>query len=93
MCATSQIYDYGQKTLPAQPWWNQLGPAVIGPDNDILKELREQREILQRFIAMVEAARLFDRAAKEPDCEQPTKAALMDQVMERLAKIEKALGL
>jgi hypothetical protein len=42
---------------------------------------------------MVEQAKEFDKATKQPDCEDPKKAEFMREVLDRLAAIEKRLGI
>ena len=92
MCAVSQISDYGQRRFPQTDWWpNQIPQGTTDPH--ILEELRQQREMLEKFMKLVEAAKVFDAVAKEPDCEDPAKADFIKQVEDRLQRIEKAIGL
>lgn len=85
MCATSAVFDYGYLN---PPWPSRdYGMTVpITPAAD-----REAVEAIKKFIAMIEAAKEFDAAAKQPDCTDPKKASFMDEVLHRLAAIEKRL--
>lgn len=44
------------------------------------------------FKKLVEGAKEFDKKTGQPDCEDPAKADLLRQIMERLERIEKRLG-
>lgn len=55
-------------------------------------ELAELRQLIADFKEAIAAAKTVDRLTKQPDCEDPGKAKLIDRVAElekRLAKLEK----
>lgn len=89
MCAVSAVMDYGMRhppwqfyppTVPSMP----MAPPQPFPDP-------EAAEALKKFMKMVEAAKEFDAASKQPDCEDPKKMEFMKQVLDRLDAIEKRL--
>jgi hypothetical protein len=86
MCTTSMIYDHGYQHKPwdapaPAPYWNQQ------PFPD-----REAAEAIKRFLKLLDAAKEYDKATGQPDCEDPKKAAFMTEVLDRLAAIEKRLA-
>lgn len=84
MCAVSMIMDYGRTNPP----WQQLpGPLYPQPLPD-----DEAREAIKKFIALVEAAKKYDAETGQPHCEDPEKAKFEQEVLRRLAEIEKRLG-
>lgn len=46
----------------------------------------------QRLMEMIEAAKKFDTANKEPDCEDPQKVEFLKQIIDRLEKIENRIS-
>lgn len=97
MCATSAILDYGYRNPPWYDHWQPL-PAPINPfplpqqpQPIILPDL-EAREAIKKFLEMLEAAKAFDKATKQPECEDPKKAEFEKKVLDRLDAIEKRLA-
>lgn len=87
MCVTSMIYDYGQRNPP----WQQITPwPGIYPGSPLPDQ--QAREAMQKFLDLIQNAKEYDRAAKQPDCEDPKKAEFMQQILDRLDAIEKRLG-
>lgn len=83
MCAVSMVYDYG-RTNP--PWQNPLGPSPMPlPDTQV-------EDAIKRYLKLIEDAKEYDRATKQPDCEDPEKAKFMKEVLDRLDAIEKRLA-
>ena len=86
MCAYSAMGDYWQQRLPEKPYYpaihpyiNQqiLQPQVSRAEFDALKkDMEELKKLLK-------AAKDFDEAAGEPDCETDEKVALI----RKLAKL------
>lgn len=87
MCSTSAIMDYGSSSPDFQRHLQQPFNPFHAPKTD-----NEAVDAIKRFIKLVDAARDFDRAAGEPDCEDPKKFEFMQQVLDRLTAIEKRLG-
>lgn len=92
MCATSAILDYGMHHKPWEnfPVYPYPFPAPI-PPLQLLPDL-EACEAIKKFMDLLEAAKNFDRATKQADCEDPQKAAFEDEMRNRLSEIEKRLS-
>lgn len=93
MCVVSNVFDhydpiipnpYVPAPTPASPnvgtlaWW----PAI---------DVTELRTLIEDFKQAVAAAKIVDRLTKQPDCEDPDKAKLLDRVAElekRIAVLE-----
>ena len=89
MCVSSMIYDYGRQNPPWQnpaPWPNSFPVTVPSPLPD-----REAADAIKKFLKLLEDAKEYDRATKQPDCEDPEKSKFMIEVLDRLAAIEKRL--
>jgi len=83
MCAVSMVFDYGYKNPP----WNwPTYPNQPLPDSDAWKSIK-------KYLEMIEKAKEFDEASKQPNCEDPKKAEFMEEVLKRLDAIEKRLKL
>lgn len=78
MCFTSAVFDQYQQYIPQPQQW-QPTPSWPTP--------AELRELIDSFNRAFEAAKTFDRLTKQPDCEDPDKAKLLD----RIALLEKRL--
>lgn len=52
-------------------------------------EFWNERESLEAFQRLIEEAKRFDQITKQPDCEDPKKAEVLKDVLERLAALEK----
>lgn len=59
------------------------GRERIGPNQWDLESIR-------LYFELIEAAKKFDKAAKEPDCEDPQKARIIDDLKRRVAALEAA---
>lgn len=51
------------------------------------------RQTYRQFVQIVDQAKKFDDATGQPHCEDPNKIALLQRIEERLARIEKRVGL
>ena len=82
-------YNFPQTPEPKVDWATIFAEAQNGAE---LKELREAvesaRKLIAEFKEALEAAKVVDRATKQPDCADPEKAKLE----ERVAAIEKILS-
>jgi hypothetical protein len=82
MCNVSAVFDQYQPVFPeTYPYPQHPVPYT----ND------ELRELIESFKQALEAAKKFDRITKQPDCEDPDKAKLLDRVADlerRLDAIE-----
>lgn len=98
MCVVSMVMDDFNKrfypwiqTIPSQPIGVQPFPAV-NPFVAITPiELSEIRQLIREFREAVAAAKTVDRLTKQPDCEDPEKAKLLERVATleaRLSKLE-----
>lgn len=89
MCVVSMVMDYGRQhepwtsPVPQAPGFYPYVPAVL-PDP-------VAREAIIKFIELVEAAKKFDAASGQPNCEDPNKIKFEAEVLGRLAEIEKRL--
>jgi len=85
MCAVSYVGDYWQTTLPKKYYWEDIQPFVHQPyapnppaiskeDFDALKkDVEELKKLLK-------AAKAYDEAVGEPDCEMEDKVALIKKI-------------
>ena len=88
MCTTSTIYDYG-RTNP--PWLAPNYPNAV-PYVPTLPDL-DAHDAIKRFLKLLDAAKNYDEATGQKDCETPEKASFMAEILARLAAIEKKLGI
>ena len=92
MCMTSMVYDYGRQNPP----WQNPDPGFTNPNHyrNPLQDLNdfEAREAIKRFLKLLDAAKEYDEATKQRDCEDADKAKFMTEVLDRLAAIEKRLS-
>lgn len=93
MCTVSMIYDYGRANPPWQqqqlPAWQPV-PGSLGYPNQLPDT--EAREAIKKFLELVEKAKEYDAKTNQPDCEDPSKADFMKEVLSRLGAIEKRLS-
>lgn len=85
MCAVSNIGDFYGRTVPERYPWVQpnlpntvitLPPEITKAEFDALKrEVEELKKLLT-------AAKAFDAATGQPDCEQDEKVALLKRIAE-----------
>ncbi len=93
MCVASMIADhYRDKWWPAQPYvqpsiqWNWYN----GPSREEFDKLRSD---VDEMIALLKRAKLYDIAAKQPDCEMDEKMALLRRVAELVGvDLDKAIA-
>ncbi len=83
MCVVSAILDYGRRQWPQYDW--RVPTPVTPPVLPTADEWAQFRELLRK-------AAEFDKAARQPDCEDPEKAAWMRRMEDRLAELEKRAG-
>lgn len=93
MCFTSAVFDQWNPYVPSvtpQPiTWPQTSPApqVAPPYTN-----EELRELIDAFKQALEAAKRFDRLTKQPDCEDPDKAKLLERVAELEQRLDALEG-
>lgn len=83
MCAVSMISDHGMK-MP--PWQDIRFPQRPLPDKQAVDAIKE-------FLDLLKAAKKYDIATGQPHCEDPEKAKFEQVVLNRLAEIERRLGI
>ncbi len=86
MCLTSAIYDYGRQNPP----WQNPDPRLTQPP-PILPD-HEAADAIKRFLKMLDAAKDYDDATGQPDCETADKASFIKEVLDRLTSIEDRLS-
>ena len=87
MCVYSMVLDYGRKQwplegTPVQPQWPQIPTWPT--------QLPTKQE-LDEFRRLLEQARQFDKIAKQPDCEDPTKVEWLKRLVAVMERVEKKL--
>jgi hypothetical protein len=75
MCAVSAVIDYGKKTWD----WGWQYPT-LDPSMMILE--------MKTYLELVEKAKKFDEIAKQPHCEDPEKAKLLEKIEARIQALE-----
>lgn len=84
MCAVSAIYDHGRRDWPTP--FNPIIPNSPWPaDTPTRKEFDELKKL-------VEAAREYDNATGQPDCELDEKAEWFKELEARVAAVEAAVA-
>jgi hypothetical protein len=78
MCAVSAVGGYWQSTLPQQPYYPTIvgggTPGITRSEFDALKrDVTELKELLK-------AAKKYDEATGQPDCETDEKVELIRRV-------------
>jgi hypothetical protein len=99
MCVVSMVFDHFEKQFPTWPNVPNPMPSPPPPQVDlsglfsVTREREEElRKLIKEFREAVEAAKKVDVLTKQPDCEDPEKAKLVDRVAElerRLDGIER----
>lgn len=99
MCIVSAVYDHfnplipePDKIWPTPIWPEPTAPAIPLVISPQLPDMKELRELVNKFHEAVEAAKKLDIIMKQPDCVDPDKQKLEDRVAElerRLSEIEK----
>lgn len=89
MCSVSAVLDYGISNPP----WQYAPKPFTGIPQPSVPPMPDQEaaEAIKRFMKLVDAAKDFDVASKQPNCEDDNKARFMDEVLARLDAIEKRL--
>lgn len=81
MCTVSNIGDGWANKFPEKwpKWWPQQPPIVIPPDvtRDEVEALRREVRELKKLL---EAAKKFDAATGQPDCEMAEKVKLIKAI-------------
>jgi hypothetical protein len=54
--------------------------------------VQDQLNGWKTWLETVEKARKYDELTKQPNCEDPAKEHILEQVMKRLEELEKKLG-
>jgi hypothetical protein len=75
MCATSATFDYIRHN------WPQRTTMPYKQEYDYFKQWYEWYQQAQRF----------DQATKQPDCEDPEKAKILEKILARLDELEKKI--
>lgn len=94
MCTASMVYDYGRQSPPWQT--NPIPMPGLSMQQQFISPTplpdTEARDAIKQFIKLLDNAKEYDRATKQPDCEDPAKAEFMKQILDRLDAIERRLG-
>lgn len=99
MCVVSMVLDYGIKTWPEpninpNPLPNWPVPLPNTQPNIIPNAPFDWSEFVEQFKkynVTLQAAKEFDKAAKQPDCEDPKKVEWAKNLCDRLTQIGKEL--
>lgn len=94
MCVVSMTFDFYKQW----PKYTDLGQATGGTityltDPALTQKLTEIYEQLKLFLETVEKAKEYDTRTNQPNCEDPEKAKVLDEINERMSKIEIQLGI
>lgn len=81
MCVVSQILDYGKDR------WSFVPPYTL-PNNPVEYIPLPTKEELEEFRRLIEAARRFDEATGQPDCELDEKLEWLKDLEARVRKLE-----
>src|SRR5690348_12357929 len=84
MCVVSAVGDYWQDQLPHKPYWPSVGPAINDPATILHLITRVEFDALKKDVEELKklllAAKRYDEAAGEPNCEMEEKIALIRKV-------------
>lgn len=92
MCVVSMVGDYWRDRLPQQPYYPGIQPHIAPPGSlgamvGNLQVTRAEFDALKKDVEelkkLLAAAKQFDEATGEPDCEHADKIALI----KKLAKL------
>jgi hypothetical protein len=88
MCTVSMVHDAYSKQFEGLGW-----PTLNDwpPYNQTI-DLEGLRQLIADFKQCVEAAKIVDRLTKQPDCVDPEKAKLQEQVARLEAVIDRLLN-
>lgn len=79
MCVMSAIGDYWQHELPQKTYW----PSVSNPEIPISRaEFDALKRDVEELKKLLLAAKKYDEATGQPDCETDAKVALIRKVAE-----------
>lgn len=88
MCSVSVVSQYWQDQLPNQPYWQHL-PGTINPGLGGLVpppitrfEFEQLRNDVNELKELLKAAKKFDDATGQPDCEMEEKVAVIKAIAE-----------
>lgn len=85
MCVVSMVYDHYRPLFPQVPTYP--GPIVYpAPATELIPDPDFMKRTIDAFKEALEAAAKVDRLTGQPDCEDPEKAELKEQVR-RLEKM------
>jgi len=99
------VMDHYGTRFPRNPWEIEIPAPDATPatqtittvgtlfNPDLAAEVARLRKLIDEFREAVEAAKKIDVLTKQPDCEDPEKAKLLDRVAElerRLDQLEKS---
>jgi hypothetical protein len=89
------VFDYYEPKFPTPPChiqfprFNRLQPCPPGIYFLSQSEIEELRKLIQEFREAVDLAKKIDVLIKNPDCEDPDKAKLLERVERLEHEIEK----
>lgn len=86
MCVVSNVGDYYRDRSPwIQPWINPQSP-VYTPFKDTVsrEEFDRLKKELEELKKVIKAAKVFDEATGQPDCELDDKVAVIKKAAELL---------
>lgn len=80
MCVYSMVVNDAMRQWPNQPFYDLN--TYIGPT----------REQMDKIIKLLEAAKEYDAATGQKDCEDPDKVDWISKLEKRIAELEKKVG-
>lgn len=91
MCTVSMVSDYWKdNNLPKYPG---VGTGLGWPSNVTREEFEALRKDVQELKELLLAAKKFDEATNQPDCEAEDKVALIKRVAEAVGvDLEEVFG-
>jgi hypothetical protein len=105
MCVYSMVLDHyknpfkpyiypdttGPNTIPWTPTvTTPPPPQIVNIQQLPFKEIEDLKSLIKEFKEALEAAKVVDKLTKQPDCEDPEKAKLVERVnaLERLLGVQ-----
>lgn len=93
MCVYSMVLDQYAPLFPRRlediPTWNPPKAAEISLDPSIVARIEALEKLVAEFKEAMELAKKLDVLTRQPDCEDPEKAKLLQRIAELEAEIKK----
>ena len=89
MCTVSAIHDNWNDRLPGRyPWvYPSTGTGII-PDHVTREEIDSLKAEIAELRRLLEAAKKFDEATDQPDCESDEKTETLRKIQELLGQLK-----